>query len=500
TVVSVDADCGDPREGRATDPRTDCDDADAAIRPSATERAGDAIDQNCDGRELCYFDHDDDGFLDTSRDTRASTDLDCDDPNEGLAADPQTDCDDHDAAIRPGVPERPGDAIDQDCDGTELCFDDDDADGFLDAEGDTRASADLDCDDPGEGSLAAARTDCDDHDPRAWPGAPEIPGDGVDEDCNGDELCFEDDDEDGFLDASGDTRVSPDLGCDAPFELPAGAPTTDCDDEAPGTHPGAEEIVGDEIDEDCDGRERCLRDLDDDGWAGPPGFFRLSVDLLCDEPFEARLGDPDGDCNDNDPAIHPTAVEGIADGVDQDCDQRELCLRDGDQDGFLDASGATVASTDLDCLDLGEGTPTTPTTDCDDASASTHPGALEVPGDGVDEDCDGGELCYEDDDDDGFLDASGDLVQSTGLACDGPFEAPATAPRTDCDDTDATVFPGAEERPGDGVDQDCDRAELCFRDADDDGWLPDAPEVMASADADCVDANEADALAPRGDC
>jgi hypothetical protein len=32
-----------------------------SIRSSATELAGDLIDQNCDGRELCYTDVDRDG-------------------------------------------------------------------------------------------------------------------------------------------------------------------------------------------------------------------------------------------------------------------------------------------------------------------------------------------------------------------------------------------------------------------------------------------------------
>jgi hypothetical protein len=44
----------------------------------------------------------------------------------------------------------------------------------------------------------------------------------------------------------------------------------------------------------------------------------------------------------------------------------------------------------------------------------------------------------------------------------------------DCDDTDAAVFPGAAETPADGVDQDCDDAEDCFVDADEDGFGVDA--------------------------
>ena len=55
------------------------------------------------------------------------------------------------------------------------------------------------------------------------------------------------------------------------------------------------------------------------------------------------------------------------------------------------------------------------------------------------------QLGFADDDGDGF--AAPDLV---GVCVS--FEGP----RTDCDDTDAGVFPGAEEIADDTIDQDCD--------------------------------------------
>ncbi|MEM6927556.1 MAG: putative metal-binding motif-containing protein, partial [Myxococcota bacterium] len=40
----------------------------------------------------------------------------------------------------------------------------------------------------------------------------------------------------------------------------------------------------------------------------------------------------------------------------------------------------------------------------------------------------------------------------------------------DCDDGDPDIFPGAQEVAGDGVDTDCDGLEVCYVDADGDGW------------------------------
>jgi len=80
--------------------------------------------------------------------------------------------------------------------------------------------------------------------------------------------------------------------------------------------------------------------------------------------------------------------------------------------------------------------------DCDDSDPSIHPGAPEDGGDGsgsangVDDDCDGiideGTSAY-DDDDDGSSEEDGD-----------------------CDDGEASVYPGAPEVPRNGVDENCD--------------------------------------------
>ena len=96
--------------------------------------------------------------------------------------------------------------------------------------------------------------------------------------------------------------------------------------------------------------------------------------------------------------------------------------------------------------------------DCDDADASVHPDAEEVCDD-LDNDCDNevdeddavdAPTWYEDADNDGFGNG-----ESSATACEPPSGWVAEDLATDCDDDDATIFPGADETC-DGVDQDCD--------------------------------------------
>ena len=96
--------------------------------------------------------------------------------------------------------------------------------------------------------------------------------------------------------------------------------------------------------------------------------------------------------------------------------------------------------------------------DCDDTDASIHPGADEVCDD-VDNDCDS----LSDEEDDGlqdglvfYVDGDGDghAGDTTVVVCEDPGKGYSAAP-SDCDDSNASVFPGAAEMCGDGVVQDC---------------------------------------------
>ena len=115
--------------------------------------------------------------------------------------------------------------------------------------------------------------------------------------------------------------------------------------------------------------------------------------------------------------------------------------------------------------------------DCDDLDADAYPGADERC-DGADNDCDGttdeddavdAASWYADADGDGYGDSSGAATD----ACEAPSGYVSSDLATDCDDTDASVNPDAEETCN-GVDDDCDgtaddgtlgSSELCAADS-----------------------------------
>lgn len=118
--------------------------------------------------------------------------------------------------------------------------------------------------------------------------------------------------------------------------------------------------------------------------------------------------------------------------------------------------------------------------DCDDDDAGVAPGLDEVC-DGVDQDCDGdidetavdAAIWYADGDGDGYG-ASGEAAS----ACEAP---PGHASAGgDCDDANAGANPAAAETAYDGVDQDCDGADLT--DVDGDGW-----DAREAGGEDCGD-------------
>ena len=213
----------------------DCDDDNAARRPGAVE-VSDGEDNDCD-------DLIDEGTTGA------------DDDGDGWSEE-MGDCDDTDAAIHPDAEEVPGDGRDNDCDGTaDDGTADPDSDGFTEAAG-----------------------DCAPDDSAVHPAAIET-ANGVDDDCDGliDEgTTAYDDDGDGYTEADGD-----------------------CDDTDTAVGPGASETAN-FVDDDCDGDVDEGTDYADD-----------------DSDGYTELG---GDCDDTDPDVSPADTEVVGDGVDNDCD------------------------------------------------------------------------------------------------------------------------------------------------------------------------------------
>ena len=155
---------------------------------------------------------------------------------------------------------------------------------------------------------------------------------------------------------------------------------------ADGIYPGAPEIPGDGVDQDCDGVDDCYVDLDGDGYGGTTAVAGAGLD--CDAFPDTTSNGEDCDDLSADAAFHyPGAPEIVADGIDQDCDGADACYVDFDGDRY--GSPTTVAG--WHGLRHDPGTADN-ADDCDDygvLAGTIYPNAPEVPGDSVDQNCDG---------------------------------------------------------------------------------------------------------------
>lgn len=192
-------------------------------------------------------------------------------------------------------------------------------------------------------------SDCDDDDPDINPDAVDYSGDGIDQDCDGQ-------DEKGLCDDS--CNFAQDGTCDdggSNSEYDVCELGTDCSD--------------------CNPR----RDKDEDGY------------------FDIQ------DCDDSNPDIHPTSLDYSGDGIDQDCDGEDfpgLCedtctyAHDGACDDGGPSAEYSLCPLGTDCSDCGprldgDGDGYDISEDCNDYSASVHPGAMDNSCDGIDQNCNG---------------------------------------------------------------------------------------------------------------
>lgn len=148
--------------------------------------------------------------------------------------------------------------------------------------------------------------DCNEANPRVYPGAPEFCGDALDNNCNGltDESCPE------CTDSDGDG-----------FYAQGGCGITDCDETNPGINPGALESCGDGVDNDCDTQvdepdaynaSTFYYDGDGDGYGN-----NANTTTACSAP-EGYIASG-GDCDDTHVLIHPGGLE-KCNGIDDNCD------------------------------------------------------------------------------------------------------------------------------------------------------------------------------------
>ena len=330
------------------------------------------------------------------------------------------------------------------------------ADTDADTYGDP-AVTDIDCYQPS--GYVADNTDCDDSDALQNPAADEYCN-GEDDDCDG--LVDEDAAVDvltWYADTDADTYGDP-LNTDIDCDQPSGyvADDTDCDDSDPAQYPGADEYCNGE-DDDCDGivdEDSAVdvvtwyADTDMDTYGDP-----AVSDIDCNPPFGYVTDN--SDCDDSDAAQYPGADE-YCNGEDDDCDRivdedEALDVLTWYADTDMDTYGDPAVS-DIDCYQPSGYV--ADDTDCDDTDAAQYPGADEYCN-GEDDDCDGSVdedgavdvlTWYADTDMDTYGDPAVsdiDCYQPSGYVADD----------TDCDDTDAAQYPGADEYCN-GEDDDCD--------------------------------------------
>ena len=413
----------------------DCNDANIAVNPGMTETCATSYDDNCNGdtndqnATNCsnfYTDLDSDGY------GTAPFTCQCVASNLMTATKPG-DCLDTNAFVNPGKAEVCNN-LDDNCSGTidEGC--DDDHDQYCDADitYDPAAAPVLVCE-KGPG-------DSDDNDPLINPEGQEI-CDNKDNNSNGqvDEGCDKDGDD--YCDATMVTVGHPTV-------CPHGG--NDCDDTPTGAtiNPGVPENCATAYDDNCNGSAN-----DQNATNCTPFFFDADGDkwgtnsnkCLCVALNQYRAINP-GDCNENDATVNP-GVKEICDGIDNNCDKATDETCDVDGDGYCSATATIVGNPAICKNGLN---------DCNDTDPNVNPGVVEVCANNKDDNCDGsqnsenaiGSIPY-------YQDLDGDTYGTpfTKKYC-APFGSYTATNQADCDDSKASVNPGAVEIC-DNIDNNC---------------------------------------------
>jgi len=342
------------------------------------------VDDNCNGSTdeglltTYYSDNDGDNYGDANNSVSSCS------PVTGYVTD-NTDCDDNNSSANPSATEICNN-VDDNCNGSiddglifTTYYADADGDNYGDANNSVSSCAPV-------SGYVIDNTDCDDSNSEVNPSATEVCNN-VDDNCNGsidDGLVFTTYYADADGDNYGDTSNS--VSSCTPV---SGYVTdnTDCDDNNSAVNPSASEICNN-IDDNCNGAT-------DDGLS----FVTYYADVDGDNYGDANNSTlactlPNGyvtdntDCDDNNAAVNPSATE-VCNNIDDNCNGSI-------DDGlvftiyYADADGDTYGDTNnsVSNCDLVEGY-ILDNTDCDDNNPNVNPGALEMPNNGIDDNCNG---------------------------------------------------------------------------------------------------------------
>jgi hypothetical protein len=197
-------------------------------------------------------------------------------------------------------------------------------------------------------------------------------------------------------------------------------------------------------------------DADGDGFGDPATETRVCA-------LKAGIVAVGRDCDDTNADVSPHGLE-VCDGLDNDCNTTPddglplaTYFADADGDGFGNALAPVEACNQPPNAVFDA-------SDCDDTRTDVNPLAPEVCDGNVDNDCD---LLADDNDPDReisstlywYIDADNDGYGTEDLymqACENPRPSDLVGNKDDCDDTDATLNPDAQEICN-GFDDNCDQ-------------------------------------------